>query len=132
MAIDAKNPEECTTFTTIPILSLAQARSADTKPKFLAELREALLNVGFMYLNDTGVPLELVDQVCEQTRLFFDENVLPLEEKEKIEMKNEKSFLGWSRVRLYLTLYAPWQELGNTSSNNKHLRRCRRTCSLIY
>lgn len=33
----------------------------------------------------------------KETGKFFEE--LPFEEKEKIEMKNEKSFLGWSRVR---------------------------------
>jgi isopenicillin N synthase-like dioxygenase len=85
-------------FTQIPILSLAAAREASTKPAFLAELRSALLHVGFLYLADTGITDELLDRVGEQTRLFFDEDVLPLEEKEKIEMKNEKSFLGWSRV----------------------------------
>jgi hypothetical protein len=100
MAIDnsAKSIEGGAAFTAIPILSLAEARSPDTKPKFLAELREALLNVGFLYLDNTGVPKELIDQVCQETSRFFDETFMPLEEKEKIEMKNEKSFLGWSRV----------------------------------
>jgi len=85
-------------FTSIPVLSLAAARNPETKPKFLDDLRDALLHVGFLYLSDTGVPDDLLKRVCEQTRLFFDENILPLTEKEKIEMKNEKSFLGWSRV----------------------------------
>ncbi|QDS70736.1 hypothetical protein FKW77_003281 [Venturia effusa] len=85
-------------FTTIPILSLALARSPETKPQFLIELRDALLNVGFLYLSDTGLPTDLVKRVCELTIDFFDEDVLSLEEKEKIEMKNEKSFLGWSRL----------------------------------
>jgi isopenicillin N synthase-like dioxygenase len=85
-------------FTTVPILSLALARNPQTKPQFLIDLRDTLLNVGFLYLSDTGLPKELVDRVCELTFEFFDEDVLSLEEKEKIEMKNEKSFLGWSRV----------------------------------
>jgi non-haem dioxygenase in morphine synthesis N-terminal len=87
-----------TSFTQIPILSLASARDPASKPDFLAKLLDALLRVGFLYLSDTGVSPSLIDQVCAQTRLFFDENVLPLAEKERIEMKNEKSFLGWSRV----------------------------------
>jgi isopenicillin N synthase-like dioxygenase len=86
-------------FTHLPVLSLAAARSPQAKPAFLDQLRLALLHVGFLYLADTGLPDELVARVSEQTRLFFDESVLPLAEKEKIEMKNEKSFLGWSRVR---------------------------------
>jgi isopenicillin N synthase-like dioxygenase len=85
-------------FRELPILSLAAARSPDTKPAFLAQLRDALLSVGFMYISDTGLPEELVEQVIKQTQLFFDEAVLPYEEKERVEMKNEKSFLGWSRV----------------------------------
>lgn len=39
-----------------------------------------------------------------ETRKFFEE--LPFEEKEKIEMKNEKSFLGWSRVSAHLEVHA--------------------------
>jgi len=104
MAVDQITPS----FTTVPILSLAQARDPSTKPAFLQELRDALLNVGFLYLSDTGLPKELVDRVCEQTFRFFDEDALPLVEKEKIEMKNEKSFLGWSRVGL-LALFSSFR-----------------------
>ena len=85
-------------FTSIPILSLERARDPITKPTFLSELRDALLNVGFLYLSDTGIPLDLIKRVKDETYKFFDESILPLEEKERIEMKNEKSFLGWSRV----------------------------------
>jgi hypothetical protein len=85
-------------FTSIPILSLASARNPDTKPAFLEELLDALLHVGFLYLSDTGIDPVLVAKVCEQTRLFFDERVLPKEEKLKIEMVHKPSFLGYSRV----------------------------------
>ena len=95
MAIDEQRSNS---FTSIPVLSLAQARDPKSKPVFLQQLRDALLNVGFLYLSDTGLLPELVERVCEQTFAFFDEDVLPLAEKEAIEMKNEKSFLGWSRV----------------------------------
>lgn len=84
------------TFTHLPILPLSAALSPDTKPRFLADLRSALLHVGFLYLSDTGLPDDLVQRVIHECRGFFEK--LPLEEKEKIEMKNEKSFLGWSRV----------------------------------
>jgi isopenicillin N synthase-like dioxygenase len=93
-----------TSFSSIPVLSLASARDSLTKPKFLEDLRSALLNVGFCYLSDTGLPPDLVKRVCEQSIAFFDEDVLPLAEKEKIEMKNEKSFLGWSRVSRVIVL----------------------------
>ena len=85
-------------FKSIPILSLERARNPDTKPAFLTELRDALLKVGFLYLADTGLPPNLIQQIKDETIKFFDESILPLTEKERIEMKNEKSFLGWSRV----------------------------------
>jgi hypothetical protein len=84
------------TFDALPILPLAQALDPATKPKFLSDLRHALLNVGFLYLSETGLPEQLVRDVIRECRGFFKD--LPLAEKEKIEMKNEKSFLGWSRV----------------------------------
>lgn len=85
-------------FTTLPILPLSAALSPTTKPQFLADLRDALLNVGFLYLSDTGLPQRLIDDVVRECRGFFE--TLPQEEKERIEMKNEASFLGWSRVSL--------------------------------
>lgn len=84
------------TFAEVPVLSLAQARDPSTRPEFLGQLRAILLDVGFLYLSDTGLPEKLVEQVIKETRAFFEE--LPWEEKLKIEMKNEKSFLGFSRV----------------------------------
>lgn len=82
-------------FKAIPILDLSEARSEKTKPEFLKQLRDALLNVGFLYIKNTGIDQDLYDRVCEKGISFFD---LPEEEKLRIEMKNQKSFLGYSRV----------------------------------
>jgi isopenicillin N synthase-like dioxygenase len=90
MAADAE------TFTQLPILPLSRALDPSTKPQFLADLRSALLNVGFLYLSETGLPEQLVADVIKECKGFFEN--LPQEEKERIEMKNQKSFLGWSRV----------------------------------
>ncbi|KAK5193659.1 hypothetical protein LTR16_007222, partial [Cryomyces antarcticus] len=81
-------------FAAIPILDLSLARSAATKPAFLAQLRAALLTVGFLYLANTGLPQELVREVCREGIAFFD---LPEGEKLAIEMKRQPSFLGYSR-----------------------------------
>ena len=86
------------TFTHIPVLPLSAALDESTKPQFLRDLRSALLNVGFLYLSETGLPDQLVSDVIRECGQFFEK--LPLSEKERIEMKNEKSFLGWSRVSL--------------------------------
>ncbi|KAJ4375459.1 hypothetical protein N0V86_006990 [Didymella sp. IMI 355093] len=90
MAVDAE------TFTELPILPLSRALDPSTKPQFLADLRSALLNVGFLYLSETGLPEQLVSDVITECKGFFEN--LPQEEKERIEMKNQKSFLGWSRL----------------------------------
>ncbi|KAF2277899.1 Clavaminate synthase-like protein [Westerdykella ornata] len=93
------------TFTEIPILPLSQALDPETKPQFLSQLRDALLNVGFLYLSETGIPDALIEDVIRECNEFFEE--LPLEEKEKIEMKNQKSFLGWSRLDNETTAHNP-------------------------
>jgi isopenicillin N synthase-like dioxygenase len=85
-----------TPFTQIPILPLSAALDPATKPAFLDDLRHALLNVGFLYLSETGLPGALVRDVVRECAGFFEE--LPRAEKEAIEMVRQKSFLGWSRV----------------------------------
>ncbi|KAH0542972.1 hypothetical protein FGG08_002660 [Glutinoglossum americanum] len=75
-------------FTEIPILDLSLARSPDTKPQFLESLRHALLEVGFLYIKNTGIEDELVKDVVEQGKAFFG---LPEEAKLEIEMKNGTS-----------------------------------------
>ncbi|KAK3049242.1 hypothetical protein LTR09_009420 [Extremus antarcticus] len=82
-------------FTEIPVLDLSEARSENTKADFLLKLRDALLNVGFLYIKNAGIDQELYDRVCEAGIGFFD---LPDEEKLQIEMKNKASFLGYSRA----------------------------------
>ena len=84
-------------FKEIPILDLSLARDEETKPAFLKQLRDALLNVGFLYIKNTGIDQDVYDRVCEEGIRFFD---LPDEEKLAIEMKNKPSFLGYSRVGL--------------------------------
>jgi isopenicillin N synthase-like dioxygenase len=87
---------ETQTFSKLPNLPLSAALDPTTKPKFLEDLRSALLNVGFLYLSKTGLPEQLIKDVISECGGFFEK--LPHKEKEAIEMKNEKSFLGWSRV----------------------------------
>jgi isopenicillin N synthase-like dioxygenase len=83
-------------FKEIPILDMSLAKDDSTKPAFLEELRDVLLNVGFLYIKNTGIDQDLFDKVCEEGIRFFD---LPEDEKLRIEMKNAQSFLGYSKVR---------------------------------
>lgn len=79
------------TFNSIPVLDIALSRRQETKPAFLENLREALLDVGFLYIKNTGVDDALVQKVVSQGKAFFD---LPEDQKLKIQMKNVPSFLG--------------------------------------
>ncbi|KAG5973863.1 hypothetical protein E4U55_000226, partial [Claviceps digitariae] len=64
-------------FTSIPVLDLDLARHPDTKPVFLEQLLHALMEVGFLYLKNVGIPAELFGEVIEKGKAFFD---MPLEE----------------------------------------------------
>ncbi|KOS18423.1 putative 2-oxoglutarate-dependent dioxygenase [Escovopsis weberi] len=87
-------------FTSIPILDLELARSAATKAQFLDDLRHALMEVGFFYLGNVGIPDDLFQRVIHHGKAFFD---IPEEEKSRIEMKNAASFLGYSRLAAEIT-----------------------------
>ena len=65
-------------FTSISILDLALAQDPATKPQFLADLRHALMEVGFLYLRNVGISDEDFKRVITQGRAFFD---IPEEEK---------------------------------------------------
>jgi isopenicillin N synthase-like dioxygenase len=65
-------------FDTIPILDLSLAKDPTTKPEFLDQLRHALLEVGFLYLKNVGIPEELTQAVMKEGIEFFN---LPMEEK---------------------------------------------------
>ena len=78
-------------FNEIPVLDFSLSRHSDTKPAFLNSLRDALLDVGFLYLKDTGINDTLIQNVIEQGKAFFS---LPEEQKLEIQMKNVPSFLG--------------------------------------
>lgn len=95
-------------FDTIPILDLSLARSPSTKQSFLDNLRHALLEVGFLYIKNTGIPETLIQDVVTQGKAFFD---LPMEKKLEIEMKNAKSFLGYSKLGMEITRFkTDWRE----------------------
>ena len=95
-------------FDTIPILDLSLARSPSTKQSFLDDLRHALLEVGFLYIKNTGIPETLIQDVVTQGKAFFD---LPMEKKLEIEMKNAKSFLGYNKLGMEITRFkTDWRE----------------------
>jgi isopenicillin N synthase-like dioxygenase len=106
-------------FQEIPILDISLARDEVTKPAFLQQLLDALLNVGFLYIKNTGIDQSLFDNVCEEGIRFFD---LPEEEKLRIEMKNAQSFLGYSKVLAVLpkTCRLLLTEISSSATRSQH------------
>ncbi|KAL8805173.1 MAG: hypothetical protein Q9200_005539 [Gallowayella weberi] len=95
-------------FSSIPVLDLSLARNADTKPAFLRCLRSALLEVGFLYIKNTGISNELIDKVITQGKAFFD---LSEDQKLEVQMKNAPSFLGYNKLGNETTaLETDWRE----------------------
>ena len=82
-------------FSAIPVLDLSLVRNQETKPAFLDSLRNALLDVGFLYIKNTGIDDSLIQDVIEQGKAFFD---LPDEKKLEIQMKKKPSFLGMEKL----------------------------------
>ncbi len=84
-------PPSTMSFSSIPVLDLSLARDPQTKSAFLESLRNALLDVGFLYIKNTGIDDALIQDVIEQGKNFFD---LPEGKKLEVQMKNKPSFLG--------------------------------------
>jgi isopenicillin N synthase-like dioxygenase len=80
-------------YTQIPVLDWTLAQR--DKPLFLVELRNAMINVGFLYLSNHPVPMDLVDKVIDYTPKFF---ALPKEVKDSVDMANSPHFHGYLRV----------------------------------
>lgn len=72
-------------FQSVPLLDYSYSLSDTTKPEFLKQLRHALLEVGFLYIKNTGIDGVLIQRVIDLGEAFFE---LPEEEKMKLEMKN--------------------------------------------
>lgn len=84
-------------FTSIPILNYALLSSPNTRPVFIQQLQHALINVGFLYLENTPpvVPDALFDEVIAYLPRIF---ALPQERKDALRMANSPHFLGYSRL----------------------------------
>lgn len=83
----------------LPILDLSkyqleQPDSASSK-EFLRELYDAMSEVGFFYIRNHGVPLELQQKSFDSVKSFFK---LPIEQKLEIELKKSPHFRGYSKL----------------------------------
>ena len=88
------------TFSAIPILDYSLLSTPEGHTNFVAQLRHALIHVGFLYLSNPPVSREVMDALVEYTPRLFD---LPQDEKESIIMANSPHFFGYSRLGAELT-----------------------------
>ncbi|KZS92275.1 Clavaminate synthase-like protein [Sistotremastrum niveocremeum HHB9708] len=86
-------------FESVPILDYSLSQGPQ-KPLFLSQLRQAIINVGFLYLSHHTVPASLVEEVKAYTPRFFD---LPQTKKDELRMANSPHFLGYSRLAAEIT-----------------------------
>ncbi|KHN97090.1 Oxoglutarate/iron-dependent oxygenase [Metarhizium album ARSEF 1941] len=82
-------------FTSIPVIDLSLAQSPATKPRLVIDLRNALVRVGFLYLENHGIPQRVSNDAIRESAAFFR---LPLEKKLEIETVHSRHFLGYNRM----------------------------------
>ncbi|KAJ3768205.1 iron/ascorbate oxidoreductase [Lentinula raphanica] len=94
--------ESSKNFSSIPILDYSLSLSSSTKPTFIPNLRNALINIGFLYLSNTDAVVDpaLVESLKSYIPKLF---ALAQDEKDKIRMANSPHFLGYSRLGAELT-----------------------------
>jgi len=93
-------------FTAIPILDYSLLASPSTRSEFILQLRQALINVGFLYLRNSPVLPSEIDALVDYIPRLFG---LPQADKEVIRMVNSPHFLGYSRLGVEMTKGAPDQ-----------------------
>jgi isopenicillin N synthase-like dioxygenase len=97
---NVQDPNSDANFSSVPILDYSLIDSPATKPQFILQLRHALINVGFLYLNNHGVESHIIDSLKAYIPQLF---ALPQDEKDRIGMANSEHFLGYSSLGKELT-----------------------------
>lgn len=77
----------------LPILDLSLADDPTQRPILLAQLHDALFNIGFLYIKNHGVENSTVTNLTEQLPALFD---LPTDAKARLSKLNSPHFLGYS------------------------------------
>jgi len=85
----------------IPIIDLSQAQDAFLRGNLLSQLRDALFNVGFLYIRNHGVPEQTINNLVSKLPTLFD---LPQDVKQSLSKLNSPHFLGYSGFAEEITL----------------------------
>jgi len=78
---------------TIPILDLHHTLSPNLKPDLLTQLRDALFNIGFLYIKNHDIPPETISNLTNLVPSLFD---LPDSSKQRLSKIHSPHFLGYS------------------------------------
>lgn len=78
---------------TIPILDLKASEDPERRRLLLDELRDALFNVGFLYIKNHGVSEEIISALASRTPALFS---LSDVRKSSLSKLNSPHFLGYS------------------------------------
>ncbi len=78
----------------IPVIDLAAFRNgnAGSRQTVVKQIYQACHEIGFMYLQNPGISLDLIQQVFAQSKSFFN---LPLAVKQQLAWSNESSNTGY-------------------------------------
>ncbi|KAJ2987178.1 hypothetical protein NUW58_g4648 [Xylaria curta] len=84
-----------TSFEAIPTVELSLADDPNTLPQLLGDLRHALVDVGFLYISNHGVPSHVIAELVSALPELFS---LKEESKRAVALENSPHFLGYSGV----------------------------------
>ncbi|KAF9912090.1 hypothetical protein EC991_001036 [Linnemannia zychae] len=77
------------------VLSLQDFNNPATRPRFLADMRESLMELGTFYIKDHGITAEMTSGAMKTVQDYF---ALPLEEKKKMLIGNSRHFRGYKLI----------------------------------
>lgn len=105
----------------LPVLDLTRFDDPTERGPFLADLRRAAREFGFLYLSGHGIPESTTQNVIGLGRRFFS---LPEKDKVAIEMVNSPHFRGYTRPGFeYTRGERDWREQIDIGSERPALPR---------
>ncbi|KAK7739816.1 hypothetical protein SLS62_011205 [Diatrype stigma] len=82
-------------FDKIPTIDLSLVDNPETTPQLLDSLHYALTEVGFLYVSNHGVPIDVIASLVQALPTLFSQ---PADVKKCVAMENSPHFLGYSSV----------------------------------
>ncbi|KAG0206134.1 hypothetical protein BGX28_002354 [Mortierella sp. GBA30] len=76
----------------VKTLSLQDFHKRETRPRFLHDMRESLMEIGTFYIKDHGISLDVTAGAMKTIQEYF---ALPVEEKKKLLIGNSRHFRGY-------------------------------------